>query len=141
MLYVTRKEQFNAAHKLGNPAWSQEKNEAVFGKCANENWHGHNYDLYVTVKGKPNPETSFVIDLKLLSKLIKEEITDKVDHKNFNIDVDFMQGVMTSTESIVLKFWEILAPKIKELCDGELHCIKLYETERNSVEYYGGFHK
>ena len=137
MVYVTRKEQFNAAHKLFNPKWTQQKNEEIFGKCANENWHGHNYDLYVTVRGIPDKETGYVVDLKQLGKLIKVEITDKVDHKNLNLDVDFMQGILASSENMAMKFWEILAPRIKEFCDGELHCIKLYETERNFVEYFG----
>ena len=126
MVYVTRKEQFNAAHKLYNPLWSKEKNESVFGKCANENWHGHNYDLYVTVRGIPDKETGYVIDLKELSKVIKAEITDKVDHKNLNLDVDFMQGILASSENLTIKFWEILGPKIKECCVIELHSIKLY---------------
>ena len=88
MVYLTRIEHFNAAHKLFNPAWSVEKNEAVFGKCANENWHGHNYELYVTVKGKPNADTGFVMDVKKLSEMIKERVLEKLDHRNLNLDVD-----------------------------------------------------
>lgn len=139
MMYITRQEHFNAAHKLENPAWSKEKNEEVFGPCANANWHGHNYDLYVTVKGKINDETGFVINLKDLSKTIKKEVIDKVDHKNLTVDVDFMQGKLASTENLIYEFWQILAPKIKAMDNGqaELHSLKLYETPRNYIEYFG----
>ncbi len=138
MVYVSRKEHFNAAHKLYNPNWSEEKNVEVFGPCANANWHGHNFELITTVKGKPDPETGFVIDLKALSVLIKDEIIDKVDHKNLNLDVDFMEGKMASCEILIMEFWNILAPKIKEISQtGELHSLKLYETPRNFVEYFG----
>lgn len=138
MIYVSRKEHFNAAHKLFNPSWTREKNEAVFGPCANENWHGHNFELIVTVKGKPHPETGFVVDLKQLSKLIKSEIIDKVDHKNLNLDVPFMLGKMVSCENLIYEMWQILAPKIKELNpEALLHSLKLYETPRNFVEYFG----
>ena len=138
MVYVSRKEHFNAAHKLYNPNWSEEKNVEVFGPCANANWHGHNFELITTVKGKPDPETGFVIDLKALSVLIKDEIIDKVDHKNLNLDVDFMEGKIASCEILIMEFWNILAPKIKEISQtGELHSLKLYETPRNFVEYFG----
>ena len=135
MVYVTRVEHFNAAHKLFNPDWSREKNDAVFGKCANDNWHGHNYELYVTIKGKPNPETGFVYDAKKLSNLIKEEITEKLDHKNLNIDVDFMKGKLCSTENLAIGIWNQLQQHLPQ--DVHLHCIKLYETPRIFVEYYG----
>ncbi|MDN5216125.1 6-carboxytetrahydropterin synthase [Fulvivirgaceae bacterium BMA12] len=138
MIYVSRQEHFNAAHKLYNPDWSKEKNIEIFGPCANENWHGHNFELIVTVKGSPDPETGFVVDLKKLSTLIKREITDKVDHKNLNLDVDFMKGKMASCEVLVMEFWKILAPKVKEItANGALHSLKLYETPRNFVEYFG----
>ncbi len=140
MIYVSRKEHFNAAHKLYNPKWSKEKNEEVFGPCANENWHGHNFDLIVTVKGNPDPETGFVIDLKKLSVLIKDEILEKVDHKNFNMDVDFLKDKMPSCENIVIEFWKILAPRIENISNASLHSIKLYETPRNYVEYFGEMH-
>ncbi|MGZ3861778.1 MAG: 6-pyruvoyl trahydropterin synthase family protein [Bacteroidia bacterium] len=136
MVFITRKEHFNAAHKLTRPDWSQEKNTEVFGKCANPNWHGHNYTLYVTVKGQPNPETGFLVNLKELSTLIRTEICDKLDHKNLNLDVDFMKDVMTSTENLAIEIFKILKPEVKNL-GGELHCIKLYETENNYVEYFG----
>ncbi len=138
MIYVSRKEHFNAAHKLYNPQWSREKNEAVFGPCANEHWHGHNFEMIVTVKGKPDPDTGFVVDLKQLSRLINEKIIDQVDHKNLNMDVDFMQGKMASCEILVEEFWKILAPVIQKITPwGELHAIRLYETPNNFVEYFG----
>lgn len=137
MIYVSRQEHFNAAHKLHNPNWSDERNREVFGPCANTNWHGHNYDLIVTVKGQPDPETGFVIDLKQLSNLIREHITDQVDHKNLNLDVPFMHGKMASTENLVVAFWEILTRELSSISSAQLHCIKLYETPRNFVEYYG----
>ncbi len=137
MVFVTRKEHFNAAHKLYNPRWSKERNEEVFGPCANENWHGHNFDLYVTVKGQPDPETGLVMDFKALSTLVKNEVLEKLDHKNLNLDVDFMTGKMASAEVLVIEIWKILKPAIKNLTAfGKLHSIKLYETPRNFVEYY-----
>ncbi len=132
---VSRKEHFNAAHKLYNPTWSDEKNKEVFGPCANENWHGHNFELIVTVIGTPDPETGFVIDLKKLSTLIRAEVTDKVDHKNLNLDVDFMQGKMASSEVLATEIWKILEPQIPVVSKtGRLHSVKLYETPRNFVE-------
>lgn len=136
MIYLTRKEHFNAAHKLARPDWSDEKNIEVFGKCANANWHGHNFDLYVTVKGNPDPLTGFVIDLKRLSTIIKEVIVEVLDHKNLNLDVPFMEGLMPSTENLAIKIWEQLLPHI-EAHGCQIHCIKLYETENNFVEYFG----
>ena len=135
MVYLTRIEHFNAAHKLYNPAWDKEKNEAIFGKCANENWHGHNYELYVTVKGDPDPDTGFLYDVKKLSLIVNEFVVDKLDHKNLNIDVEFMQGKMCSTENLAIAIWEQLAPHIPP--EVQLHCIKLYETPRIFVEYFG----
>ncbi|TGE12086.1 6-pyruvoyl trahydropterin synthase family protein [Hymenobacter elongatus] len=137
MIYVSRQEHFNAAHKLYNPTWTAERNTEVFGPCSNANWHGHNYDLIVTVKGQPAPETGFVIDLKQLSTLIREHIVDQVDHKNLNLDVPFMAGQLASTENLVVAFWQILAREIPKISTAQLHCIKLYETPRNFVEYYG----
>lgn len=138
MIYVSRKEHFNAAHKLYNPKWGKEKNEEVFGPCANENWHGHNFEMIVTIKGQPDPETGFVVDLKELSLLIKHQVTDKLDHKNLNIDVDFMRGKMASCEILIMEIWKILAPAIHNISKhGVLHSIRLYETPRNYVEYFG----
>ncbi|MBS1486516.1 MAG: 6-carboxytetrahydropterin synthase [Bacteroidetes bacterium] len=138
MVYLSRKEHFNAAHKLYNPAWSKEKNVEVFGPCANENWHGHNFELIVTISGNPNPETGFVVDLKKLSRLIREEVVEKLDHKNLNLDVPFLQGKMASTEILAMEIWKILEPKISDITSfGKLYKIKLYETPRNFVEYLG----
>ncbi|MBL7757845.1 MAG: 6-carboxytetrahydropterin synthase [Chitinophagaceae bacterium] len=135
MVYLTRSEHFNAAHKLYNPSWSLEQNEAVFGKCANENWHGHNYELLVTIKGKPDPDTGFVFDVKRLSLIIRDHIIEKLDHRNLNLDVDFMQGKMCSTENLAIAIWQQLQPHLPQ--DVQLHCIKLYETPRIYVEYFG----
>jgi 6-pyruvoyltetrahydropterin/6-carboxytetrahydropterin synthase len=134
MVYLTRVEHFNAAHKLYNPDWSREKNDEVFGKCANDNWHGHNYEIHVTVKGEPDPETGFIIDVKKLSVIIKDKVLDKVDHRNLNLDVDFMQGKMCSTEVFVKEIWKQLDPHIS---GGKLHQIRLYETPRIYVDYFG----
>ncbi|WP_324676801.1 6-pyruvoyl trahydropterin synthase family protein [Hymenobacter sp. GOD-10R] len=137
MIYVSRQEHFNAAHKLYNPTWSDERNREVFGPCANVNWHGHNYELIVTVKGQPDPDTGFVVDLKQLSKIIRKHIIDQVDHKNLNLDVPFMQGKLASTENLAVAFWQILQHELPNISAAQLHCIKLYETPRNFVEYYG----
>lgn len=138
MLYVSRKEHFNAAHKLYNPAWTMQKNQEVFGPCANENWHGHNFDLIVTIRGLPDPETGFVVDLKKLSTMIRREVIDKLDHKNLNLDVDFMKGKLASCENLVVEIWKILAEHLPEVTQtGKLHSIRLYETPRNYVEYFG----
>ncbi|HMR90898.1 MAG TPA: 6-carboxytetrahydropterin synthase [Chitinophagaceae bacterium] len=135
MVYLTRVEHFNAAHRLYNPAWTVEKNEAVFGKCANENWHGHNYELYVTVKGEPDPDTGFVFDVKKLSHIIVEQVVEKLDHRNLNVDVDFMRGKMCSTENLAVAIWEELQPHLPAAI--QLHSIRLYETPRIYVEYFG----
>ncbi|MFM7775371.1 MAG: 6-carboxytetrahydropterin synthase [Candidatus Kapaibacterium sp.] len=134
MIHVTRRTQFSAAHRLFNPTWSDEKNEAIFDKCNNPKGHGHNYTLDVTVRGVPDPETGYVIDLKKLRDLIEERIIDKLDHKHLNFDVDFLAGIIPTAENIVLCVWQILQ---KEITSGELHSIKLYESENNFVEYYG----
>lgn len=133
MVYITRKEHFNAAHKLECRHWSAEKNDEIFGKCANANWHGHNYDLWVTVKGQPHPDTGFIINTQVLSQIIKREIIEKIDHKNLNIDID-LGGLQPSSENIVIWIWNTLAPHLPE---NSLHCIKLQETENIYVEYYG----
>ena len=135
MVYITRIEYFNAAHRLFNPAWSYEQNEAVFGKCANENWHGHNFELYVTIKGHPNPDTGLVYDVKRLSMIVKEHVIDKLDHKNLNVDVDFMTGKLCSIENLVVAIWEQLKPHLPK--EVQLHSLKLYETPRIFVEYFG----
>jgi len=135
MVYLTRMEHFNAAHKLYNPLWTKEKNDEVFGKCANDNWHGHNYDLYVTVKGEPDTDTGFLFDVKKLSVMIKECVIEKVDHKNLNLDVDFMRGKMCSSENLAVGIWQQLEQHLPS--NVKLHSIKLYETPRIYVEYFG----
>jgi 6-pyruvoyltetrahydropterin/6-carboxytetrahydropterin synthase len=134
MVYLTRREHFNGAHRLYNNKWSAEQNELTFGKCANKNWHGHNFDVFVTVKGTPNPDTGFIMNAHELSKIIKREVVDRLDHKNFNMDVPELKGVLPSTENVVQQIWKWLVPHITE-CN--LHCIKLVETENIYVEYYG----
>jgi 6-pyruvoyltetrahydropterin/6-carboxytetrahydropterin synthase len=136
-IYITRRETFNAAHKLWKPEWSEEKNEEVFGKCANKNWHGHNFQLYVTVKGIPDPDTGFVINLKTLSVIVREKVIEALDHKNLNLDVPFLQGIMASTENVAIAIWDLIEEDIR-LNGGELAKIKLIETENNFVEYFGG---
>lgn len=137
MIYITRKEHFNAAHKLYNSSWTEAQNFEVFGKCANKNWHGHNYELIVTVKGEVNKETGFVVNLKDLGDLIRVEITELLDHKNLNMDVEGLLNILPSTENLAIFIWDILKPKVTQM-GAELHCVKLHETENNYVEYFGG---
>jgi 6-pyruvoyltetrahydropterin/6-carboxytetrahydropterin synthase len=134
MVYVTRKCHFSAAHRLYNPEFSNEKNDAIFDKCNNFWGHGHNYDIEVTVAGVPDPETGYVIDLKQLRDIIEVEILEKVDHKHLNHDVDFMQGIIPTAENLAIMFWKILEPVLPS---GKLHSIKLFESENNFVEYFG----
>lgn len=136
MVYLTRVEHFNAAHRLHNPSWSKEKNDEVFGKCNNENWHGHNYELHVTIKGEPDPETGFIVNAKQLGQLIQDKILERIDHRNLNLDVSFMAGKMTSAENLAIGIWNELQPHIRAL-GSELHCIRLHETPRIYVEYFG----
>ncbi|HYD90994.1 MAG TPA: 6-carboxytetrahydropterin synthase [Flavobacterium sp.] len=133
MVYLTRKEHFNAAHRLHVAQWSSEKNLEVFGKCSNKNWHGHNYELLVTVKGAPDKDTGFIINARDLSEVIKKNVLDKLDHKNLSVDVDFMQGIQPSTENLAKAIWNELLPHLKE----KLYCIKIVETENIYAEYYG----
>jgi 6-pyruvoyltetrahydropterin/6-carboxytetrahydropterin synthase len=134
MVYVTRRAQFSASHRLFNPTFTDERNEEVFDKCNNFHGHGHNYVLEVTVKGQPDPETGYVIDLKRLAKLMDREIIDHVDHRHLNLDVDFLRGVIPTAENIAILFWQRLEPHIDA---GKLHSIRLYESENNFVEYFG----
>jgi len=136
MVYLTRAEHFSAAHKLYNPSWDKEKNDEVFGKCANDNWHGHNYELFVTVKGEPDPDTGFLVDAKKLSTIVNQSVIDKLDHRNLNLDVDFMKGKMCSSENLAIEIWNQLQPHLP--ANVQLHCIKLFETPRIYVEYFGG---
>lgn len=134
MVYLTRKEHFNAAHRLWVDDWTEERNRAVFGRCANDNYHGHNFDVFVTVKGEPDPDTGFVMNAHTLGQLIRTHITDVLDHRNLNLDDTFMKGIQPSTENMVMAMWRALEPSL-EGC--RLHCIKLVETEKIFVEYYG----
>lgn len=134
MVYLTRREHFNGAHRLYQPKWTEEENVHVFGKCANKNWHGHNFDLFVTVKGEPDPDTGFVINAHELSRILKREVIEKLDHKNFNLDVPELKDQMPSIENIVRLIWKWVAP---HLTGCRLHCIRLTETENIYVEYYG----
>ncbi len=136
MVYLTRRERFSAAHRLFNPDLSDEENERTYGPCSNPNWHGHNYILWVTIRGEVNPGTGYVVDLKQLSLIIKNQVVKKLDHKNINLEVEFMQGKYVSTENLAIGIWEELEPAIRDL-GVELHSVKLQETENNSVEYFG----
>lgn len=132
--YVTRRMHFNAAHRLHNPNMSEEWNRETFGKCNLPNWHGHNYVLEVTVSGSPHPDTGYVIDLGLLKEIIREKIIDVCDHRNLNLDVPFLEGILPSTENLAIAFWQELEDAIPS---GKLHAVKVFETERNIAEYRG----
>lgn len=134
-VYLTRRERFNAAHKLWVKDWSEKKNFRVFGKCANKNFHGHNYELFVTVKGTPDPDTGFVMDAKKLSNLIKKKVTKHLDHSNLNKDVKFFpKNTQPTTENLVILIWKLIEPHLKTC---QLHAVKLYETENIYAEYFG----
>jgi len=134
--YVTRRERFSAAHRLFRKEWDDDKNQEVFGLCSNPNWHGHNYELFVTVKGEVDPQTGFVINIKTLSKLIKEKVVDKLDHKNMNTEVEFMRGKIASTENLAIAIWDEMESSVRAL-GIELYRVKITETENNFVEYFG----
>lgn len=136
MVYLTRRERFSAAHRLYNPEWTDESNSGIYGGCANPNWHGHNYELLVTVKGEVKSDYGYLVDLRTLSEIIREQIITKLDHKNMNLEVDFLKDKMTSTENLAMAIWDQLYPHIKKL-GIELHCVHLRETENNYAEYYG----
>ncbi|MCS7082105.1 MAG: 6-carboxytetrahydropterin synthase [Bacteroidetes bacterium] len=138
VVYVVRRAHFCAAHRLHNPRFSEEWNRRTFGKCASPNYHGHNYVLEVVVAGTPDPDTGYVLDLGQLAQIIEEAIIQKCDHRNLNTDVDFLRGVLPSTENLAVAFWKELAPRIPR---GRLYAIRLYETERNYVEYRGEAHE
>ena len=135
-VFLTRRERFNAAHRMYRSDWNDEKNLEVYGKCSNPNWHGHNYVLYVTVKGEVKPDIGYVTNLKTLSKIINEHVIEKLDHKNINLEVDFMQGVNPSAENLAIAIWKQLLPPVAELGIA-LHSVRLEETENNFVEYFG----
>lgn len=136
MIYLTRRERFSAAHRMFRQDWSEDKNREVFGKCSNPNWHGHNYILWVTVKGEPSGEHGFVMNINILKKIINEKVIAKLDHRNINLDVDFMKGSIATTENLAIAIWNELKPAIEK--EGALlHCVKIEETENNYIEYYG----
>jgi 6-pyruvoyltetrahydropterin/6-carboxytetrahydropterin synthase len=136
MIYITRRERFSAAHRMYRKEWTDEKNLRIFGKCSNPNWHGHNYVLYVTVKGEPADDLGFFININSLKQIIKEKIIDKIDHKNLNVEVGFMQGRIATTENLAIAIWDELKPAVEKE-GATLHRIKVEETENNSIEYYG----
>ena len=136
MIFLTRREKFSAAHRMYKKEWSDSKNQEVFGDCSNPNWHGHNYILFVTVKGNINSETGYLVNLKTLGSIIRENVIQKIDHKNMNLEVDFMNGKVASSENLAVSIWEVLDPKVKTL-GVELHKIKIKETENNFIEYFG----
>ena len=136
MIYISRRERFNAAHRLFREDFSDDKNFEVFGKCSNPNWHGHNYELFVTLKGEINEQTGFLVNLKTLSRLIRTKIISKLDHKNINLEVDFMKDKLASTENLAVGIWNEIEGDIKAL-GADLHCVKVSESENNFVEYFG----
>lgn len=137
MVYITRIERFNAAHKLWVDDWTEEQNQEVFGKCSNKNWHGHNYQLHVTIKGRPDPVTGFILDAKKLSGIIRKQVIHHLDHSNLNLDVPFIpKGLQPTTENLVMLIWKQLAVALED-SQCQLHCIKLWETDTIYAEYYG----
>jgi 6-pyruvoyltetrahydropterin/6-carboxytetrahydropterin synthase len=134
MVYITRRERFSAAHRVFNPALSDEENFRVFGQCSNPNWHGHNYVLEVVVSGNIDPGTGYLLDLKELKTIIRKHVIDKLDHKNINVETDFMKGIIPSAENLTIAVWNQLYDKIPR---GRLYSVKLYETENNYFEYRG----
>jgi len=133
-VYITRQVHFNAAHRLYNPSRSRPWNERTYGPCANPNGHGHNYVLEVTVRGRPDRQTGYVLDLGELKRILDRAVVAPCDHRNLNKDVEFLRGTIPTTENLVVAFWRRIAPRIKA---GELHCVRLYETPRNLAEYRG----
>jgi len=136
MIYITRRERFSAAHRMFRQEWSDEKNFQVFGKCSNPNWHGHDYVLYVTIKGEPSEETGFFMNISDLKDIIREKVVERLDHRNINTEVGFMKGKVATTENLAIAIWDELKPAIEE-AGAELHSIKIQETENNRIEYYG----
>jgi 6-pyruvoyltetrahydropterin/6-carboxytetrahydropterin synthase len=136
MISITRRERFSAAHRMYREDWTDEENLRVFGKCSNPNWHGHDYVLHVTVKGEISEEIGYFMNINTLKEIIKEKIIDKVDHKNLNLEVSFMDGRIATSENLAISIWNELKPVIEK--EGAvLHCIKIGETENNTIEYYG----
>ncbi|HEX7494578.1 MAG TPA: 6-carboxytetrahydropterin synthase [Bacteroidales bacterium] len=136
MIYLTRRERFCSAHRMFKKEWSNEENLRVFGKCSNPNWHGHNYILWVTIKGEPAVDRGFILNINTLKQIILDNVIDKIDHKNINLEVDFMKGRIATTENLAVAIWDELKPFIEQE-GASLHCVKIEETENNSIEYYG----
>jgi 6-pyruvoyltetrahydropterin/6-carboxytetrahydropterin synthase len=136
MIYLTRRERFCAAHRMFRNEWTDEVNQQVFGKCSNPNWHGHNYTMWVTIKGELSDEHGFVMNINILKQIILDNIIAKIDHKNINLEVDFMKGKIATTENLAVSIWNELLPFV-EKTGAKLHCVKIEETENNSIEYYG----
>jgi 6-pyruvoyltetrahydropterin/6-carboxytetrahydropterin synthase len=136
MVYIIRREHFSAAHRLFLPENSDEENYRIFGKCSNPNWHGHNYVLFVTVKGEVDPKTGLTIHLRHVSRLIEEKILSKVDHRNLNLEVDFLKGKVPTSENVAIGIWNELEEELRNL-GGILHCVRLEQSENNIIEYYG----
>lgn len=137
LIHVTRRETFNAAHRMYREEWSAEKNEKVFGKCSNRNWHGHNFILFVTIKGEIGGEKGYLMDLNELKGIIRDFVIEKVDHQNLNLDVDFMKGKMATTEMLCIQIFNQLKMPIERNDGVFLHSVRLHETENNSAEYFG----
>jgi 6-pyruvoyltetrahydropterin/6-carboxytetrahydropterin synthase len=136
MIYLTRRERFSAAHRLYQPELSDKENIDLYGPCANPNWHGHNYILWVTIKGNVKNNDGYVVDLKIISEILKLNVIDKLDHKNINLEVDFMKNIIASTENLAIGIWNQIEAEINKL-GVVLFSVKLEETENNSVEYFG----
>ena len=136
MIFLTRRERFSAAHRMFRQDWPDEKNMEVFGKCSNPNWHGHNYELFVTIRGELSDNHGFVMNLNTLKQIILDRVIQKLDHKNINLEVGFMEGKIATTENLAIAIWSELKPFIEEE-GAELHCVRISETENNSIEYYG----
>jgi 6-pyruvoyltetrahydropterin/6-carboxytetrahydropterin synthase len=136
MIYLTRRERFCAAHRMYRPDWTDEQNRLIFGKCSNPNWHGHNYILWVTIKGELSPEHGFVMNMNVLKQIILDRIISRIDHKNINLEVDFMKDKIATTENLAVAIWKELNQFVEKE-GAHLHCIRIDETENNSIEYYG----
>jgi len=136
MVYLTKRFHFSASHRLYRKELSDKENEKIYGKCSNPNGHGHNYILEVTVTGEPDPQTGYIMDLSRFKEIVRSELIEKIDHKNLNSDVDFMKGIVPTSENIVTVFWKVLKHKIS-FNNIKLHSLKLFETENNIVEYKG----
>ncbi|MCU0455920.1 MAG: 6-carboxytetrahydropterin synthase [Bacteroidales bacterium] len=136
MIYLTRRERFSAAHRMFRQDWTDEKNLEVFGKCSNPKWHGHNYVLWVTVRGEPSDDHGFVMNATTLKEIILDKVVNKLDHRNMNLEVDFMSGKIATTENLAVAIWNELSPEIEKHA-AKLHCVKIEETENNFIEYYG----